>query len=83
MPRTLFAPKTNPDLTTPEPPAEPSPQPKREHAGPLSWVLGGAPTARPGSAPARPEKRREQTPARQPMPADVRRRRSKSSGFRG
>jgi hypothetical protein len=83
MPRTLFAPKTNPDLTTPEPRSEPSPRPAREHTGPLSWVLGGAPTARQGSAPARSEKRREPAPARQPMSADVRRRRSPSSGFRG
>ncbi|MFZ6185890.1 hypothetical protein [Nannocystis pusilla] len=83
MPRISFAPKSNPDLTAPEPQPDPAPRPAREHTGPLSWSLGGAPAARPGAAPAKSERRREPAPSRQPASKDVRRRRSPSSGFRG
>ncbi|PCC70131.1 hypothetical protein SAMN02745121_03548 [Nannocystis exedens] len=83
MPRISFAPKATPDLTIPEAQPEPAPRPAREHNGPLSWVLGGAPVARSGPAPAKSERRREPAASRQPMTKDVRRRRSPSSGFRG
>lgn len=83
MPKISFAPKTNPDITTPEPHTDPEPRPGREHTGPLSWVLGGAPAARPAPAPGRQEPRREPAHNRQPVGADVRRRRNPSSRFRG